>query len=181
MGDPRRPRRRYSRPTHPWRAERITEENDLVRKYGLKNKREIWRAKTALSGYRGQARALLASSGENVERNKKELLDKLNKLGIMDSRSLDDVLALTVESILDRRLQTLVFKRGLARTVKQARQLVVHGHVFIGENAVAVPKYLVPKDQEELIRLDERVSEKIKVINVGEGRDQAKEAPKEAG
>jgi small subunit ribosomal protein S4 len=181
MGDPRRPRRRYSRPTHPWRIERLTEENDLVKKYGLKNKREIWRAKTALSGYRGQARALLGSSGEFVEKNKKELLDKLNTLGITDSRSLDDVLALTVEHILDRRLQTIVVKKGLARTTKQARQLVVHGHVIVGENAIAVPKYLVPKSEEDLIRISEKIIEKIKVINVGEGRDQAKEAPKEAG
>jgi len=181
MGDPRRPRRRYSRPTHPWRIERLTEENDLVKKYGLKNKREIWRAKTALSGYRGQARALLGSSGESVEKNKKELLDKLNILGIMDSRSLDDVLALKVEHILDRRLQTIVVKKGLARTTKQARQLVVHGHVIVGENAIAVPKYLVPRSQEDQIRVSEKIIEKIKVINVGEGRDQAKEAPKEAG
>jgi len=105
----------------------------------------------------------------------------LNNLGIMNSLSLDDVLALTVESILDRRLQTIVFKKGMASTAKQARQLVVHGHVLIGENVVAVPKYPVPKDQEDLIKIDEKISEKIKVINVGEGRDQAKEAPKEAG
>ena len=71
--------------------------------------------------------------------------------------------------------------KGLARTTKQARQLVVHGHVIVGENAIAVPKYLVPKSQEDLIRVSEKIIEKIKVINVGEGRDQAKEAPKEAG
>ncbi|MBN2250713.1 MAG: 30S ribosomal protein S4 [Candidatus Altiarchaeota archaeon] len=177
MGDPKRRRRRYSRPKHPWRAERITEEKEIQRKYGLKNKSEIWRARSSMARFRQQARSLLASTGENVEKEKKQLLDKLNKLGILESRSLDDVLALTVEDLLERRLQTFVYKKGLANTPKQARQLVVHGHVYIGAKKVNVPRYPVPQDEEDLIKIDE----KIKVINVGEGRDKEKEAPKEAG
>ena len=180
MGDPRRRHKRYSRPSHPFRAERIAEEKELVRKYGLKNKKEIWRARTVIGRFRQQARSLLASSGELVDKNKKELLDRLNRMGIMDSRSIDDVLALNVEDLLDRRLQTLVLKKGLASTATQARQLVGHGHIHIGNKAVSIPSYTVPKEEEELIS----VSEKIKVINVGEGRkqgDKAEEAPKEAG
>lgn len=181
MGDPRKQHKRYSRPTHPWRAERINEENELVRKYGLKNKKEIWRAKSTIGRFRQQARSLLASSGDIVEKEKKELLDRLNRMGILESRSLDDVLALTGENLLERRLQTMVVKKGLARTMKQSRQIVVHGHVFIGDNAVAVPTYPVLKEEEDLIRVSENIKEKIKVINVGEGRDKAKEAPQEAG
>lgn len=180
MGDPRRRRRRYSRPSHPFRAERIAEENELVKKYGLKNKKEIWRARTVIGRFRQQARSLLASSGEAVDRNKKDLLDRMNRLGIMSSRSLDDVLALTVEDLLERRLQTVVVRKGLASTAIQARQLVGHGHVYVRDKAVSVPSYIVPKEEEEFIR----VNEKIKVINVGEGRKQgekAEEAPKEAG
>jgi small subunit ribosomal protein S4 len=181
MGDPRKQHKRYSRPTHPWRAERINEENELVRKYGLKNKKEIWRAKSTIGRFRQQARSLLASSGDIVEKEKKELLDRLNRMGILESRSLDDVLALKGENLLERRLQTMVVKKGHARTMKQARQLVVHGHVFVGDNAVAVPQYPVLKEEEELIRVREDIKEKIKVINVGEGTDKAKEAPQEAG
>ena len=180
MGDPRRRHRRYSRPSHPFRAERIAEENELVRKYGLKNKKEIWRARTVIGRFRQQARSLLASSGELVDKNKKELLDRLNRVGIMEGRSIDDVLALTVEHLLDRRLQTIVLKKGLASTATQARQLVGHGHILVGNKIVSIPSYIVPKDEEELIS----VSEKIKVIKVGEGRkqgDKAEEAPKEAG
>jgi len=177
MGDPKRQRRRYSRPSHPWRSERLVEEKELLKKYGLKNKKEIWRARTLIGRFRQQARSLLASSGETVEKDKKELLDKLNRLGILESRSLDDILALTVEDLLDRRLQTIIHKKGLAGTLKQARQLVVHGHVLVGDNAVNVPAYVVSKEEEDTIK----VSDKIKVIKIGEG-DKAKEAaPKEAG
>lgn len=177
MGDPRKQRRRYSRPKHPWKAERITGESELCKKYGLKNKSEVWRAKSTVGRFRQQARPLLGSSGEEVEKEKRELLDKLNKLGILETKSLDDVLALTVEDLLERRLQTLVHKKGIANTIRQARQLVVHGHVLVGNSIVNVPGYVVPKDKEENIT----ISERIKVVNVGKRREEGKEASKEAG
>lgn len=177
MGDPRKQRRRYSRPKHPWKAERITEEGELCRKYGLKNKREVWRARSTVGRFRQQARRLLGSGGEEVEKEKRELLDKLNKLGILETRSLDDVLALTVEDLLERRLQTLVHRKGIANTIKQARQLVVHGHVLVGNSIVNVPGYVVPKDKEENIT----ISERIKVVNVGKRREEGEEASKETG
>lgn len=176
MGDPRRKRKRYSRPSHPWREERVAEEKEISKKYGLKNKKEIWRAKSSLARFRKQARSLLA--GGDIEKDKKELLDKLNRLGIMETRSLDDVLALSVENILDRRLQTIVYKRGLARTVNHSRQLVSHGHVIVEDRIVNVPGYIVSRDEEN----DIRVSEKIKVIDVGDRGDKEKpEAEKAAG
>lgn len=175
MGDPKKQRRRYSRPKHPWRLERITEENELCKKYGLKSKSEIWRAKFKLERVRQQARSLLGSSGEEVEKEKKELLDKLNRIGVLETRSLDDILALSIEDLLERRLQTLIYRRGLVNTIKQARQFVVHGHVLVGDSVVNIPGYIVPKDMEEDITLNET----IKVINVEEKG--GKEASKEAG
>ena len=175
MGDPRRRRKKYSRPSHPWYIDRITEEKDLTKKYGLKNRKEIWKARSAVGRVREQARSLLASSGEIVEREKKQILDKLNKLGMLESRSLDDVLALNIEDFLERRLQTVVQRKGLTRTLDQARQAVVHGHVYIGSRIVNIPGYMVPKAEEDDIRL----SEKFKVINVGEGASKGKEAAAE--
>ncbi|MFH1835527.1 MAG: 30S ribosomal protein S4 [Methanobacteriota archaeon] len=153
MGDPRRQRRNYSRPKHPWKSERIIEENDLSKKYGLKNKAEVWRAKTELKSFRQQARSLLGlnEEDEEVKKETKQLLDKLNNLGIMKSNSLEDVLALTVEDILERRLQTLVHRKGLAYTPKQSRQLIVHGHIKVGGSKINVPKYQVSKVEEETI------------------------------
>jgi len=152
MGRPKFSRKKYDTPSHPWQEDRIKQENELIRKYGLKNKREIWKAQTRLKKCRGQARELLARITSDDEQSKKEstqLLISLNRLNILPHNStLDDVLALDTESILSRRLQTLTYLKGFANTPKQARQLITHGHIAIGDRRVTVPGYLVVKDEE---------------------------------
>ncbi|MFH0861219.1 MAG: 30S ribosomal protein S4 [Candidatus Altiarchaeota archaeon] len=155
MGDPRKQRRKYSAPTHPWKAERIISENELSKKYGLSNKREVWRAKSTIARFRQQARLLLGSAKEESKKEAEKLIKKLNRMGVTTSNSLEDILTLTVEDLLERRLQTLVFKKGLANTPKQARQLIVHKKVVVGDNIVNVPSYKVSKDEEESVRLVE--------------------------
>lgn len=152
MGKPRFSRKRYETPSHPWQAERIQAENELVQKYGLKNKREIWKAQTALKRYRSQARELLAKIRVGDPQTKKEsdqLLTSLTKLNILPPNpTLDDVLALNTESILSRRLQTVTYLKGLASTPTQARQLISHGHIAINGRKVTVPSYMVKKEEE---------------------------------
>jgi len=152
MGKPKFSRKKYETPSHPLQEDRIKEENELVKKYGLKNKREIWKAQTRLKKCRSQARELLAKFETGDAQSKKEseqLLVSLNRLNILPLNStLDDVLALTTESILSRRLQTLTYLKGFAGTPTQARQLISHGHISIGEKKVTVPGYLVTKDEE---------------------------------
>jgi small subunit ribosomal protein S4 len=118
----------------------------------LKNKREIWKAQTRLRKYRGQARELLAKVQTGDPQSKKEsdqLLMHLNRMNILPAKaSLDDVLALDTETILSRRLQTLTYLKGLANTPTQARQLIAHGHVAIGNRRVTVPGYMVTKAEE---------------------------------
>jgi small subunit ribosomal protein S4 len=87
-------------------------------------------------------------------REEKKLLTSLNRQGLVaEGAALDDILNLTVEDVLGRRLQSLVFKKGMAISPLHARQLVVHGHVVIGERSITVPGYLVKKDEEETIKL----------------------------
>lgn len=150
----RRQRKKFLTPTHPWQKDRMDAEDKLLRRYGLKKKREIWRAETLLRNLRRQARRLLTLSGPQAELESKQLLERLQKLGVLkrDAR-LEDVLGLSVEDLLERRLQTLVVKRGLARTPRQARQLVVHGHVRVGDKKVTAPSYLVPSEEEGNIHL----------------------------
>jgi len=161
MGDPRKQRRKYSRPTHPWQIERINEENELMRKYGLKNKKEIWRAHSRITNYRRIARELLGNPGEHAEKEGKKLLDKLNRLGLMDSHNLEDVLALTIEDLLERRLQTVVYRKGLSSTIRQARQMIVHGHIMVGGRKVTVPSFLVYKGREDLVELNPKLQKKV--------------------
>ena len=152
MGKPKFSRKKYETPSHPWQEDRIKTENELIKKYGLKNKREVWKAETALRKYRGQARDLRARVGSSDVQSKKEgdqLLMHLNRMNILPPNSkIDDVLALQTESILSRRLQTLTYLKGLANTPDQARQLISHGHIAIGNRRVTVPGYIVTKEEE---------------------------------
>jgi len=153
MGKPKFSKKKYETPNHPWKEERIKAENELVAKYGLKNKREIWKAETALRNYRGQARGLLAKIGADDPQTKKELqqlLSHLTRYNILPLNStLDDVLALNTEDILKRRLQTLTYLKGFATTPKHARQLINHGHIAIDGRSVNVPGYRVTKNEEK--------------------------------
>ena len=152
MGDPRKQRKKFESPRFPWRTDILETELKLLGQYGLRNKREIWRHKTLLSKYRGIARSLLGMSIEERRITEKQLLNRLDRLGILpDTAALDDILDLSLEDILERRLQTLVFQKGLAKSVYQARQLVTHGHVAIAGRRVSSPSYLVPKEEEAKI------------------------------
>lgn len=159
MGDPKFPRRRYDTPSHPWNAERIATEKGIVRKYGLKNKREVWKAQTRLRSFRGVARGLIAQQHTptpQVTKESSQLLKRMNRLGLLSEGStLDDVLALDVESVLARRLQTVVYLKGLSSTPQQARQFIVHGHVTIDGRKVTVPSYIVAREEEDAIELRE--------------------------
>jgi small subunit ribosomal protein S4 len=155
MGDPKFSRKHYATPSHPWDGARISEEKMIVRKYGLKNKRELWKTQTVLRDIRHQARELQARQRSEDEQSMKEveqLLERLKRLGLLHGKAdLNDVLALEVEAMLSRRLQTQIYLKGLARTVKQARQLIVHGHIMIDGRKVTVPSYIVKDSEAALI------------------------------
>ena len=155
MGKPKFSRKKYETPSHPWQQERINSENELIKKYGLSNKKEIWKAQTSLRRYRGQARELLAkieSEDPQIKKESDQLLTHLIRFNILPlSSTLDDVLALDIEAVLSRRLQTLTYLRGFANTPKQARQIIAHGHIEIDGRKIDVPSYMVTKDEEEKI------------------------------
>lgn len=154
MGDPKKPRKQYETPKHPWKADRLAAELQLIGEYGLRNKRELWRAETILRKIRAHARKLFALTGEERARKERELIKRLWRMGIVDENATaEDVLKLTVRDILERRLQTMVYRLALARTIYQARQLIVHGHVYIGDRKVRSPSYHVMKGEEKLIRV----------------------------
>ena len=162
MGHPKRQRKKYTTPLHPWEKDRMDAEDKLCSRYGLRSKREIWKMESWLRNYRRQARRLLAASGPQAELESKQLLEKLQRLGLISGEAtLDDVLGLTIEDVLSRRLQTLVYKRGLARSPDQARQFISHGHIAIGERRITVPSYLVPVAEEGSIGYAEGAPVKV--------------------
>lgn len=154
MGYPGKNRKSYNTPKHPWQAARIEPEVELVKRYGLRNKREVWKAHSALKKYRELARKLLAESAKSqlkghVKTDSDNILNRLKRYGILKTDAgLDDILSLDINTFLERRLQTQVHKQGLANTLKQARQFIVHGHVAVAGKKVTIPGYIVQTNEE---------------------------------
>jgi len=152
MGDPKKQRKKYETPRFPWRTSTLQEELKLLGQYGLRNKHELWRHETMLSNFRGIARSLIGRTAEERKKMEDELVIRLKKIGVLhETDVLDDVLDLTIEDVLERRLQTIVFRKGLAKTTYQCRQLITHGHIAVGNRRVTSPSYMVTKNEETRI------------------------------
>jgi small subunit ribosomal protein S4 len=155
MGDPKKTRSKIEGPGHPWQKARIMEESVLKKDYGIKNKREIYKMRSILRKYRSQARKLVAGDSAQNIKERDQLLSTTFRLGLLEKDSrVDDVLAMKIGDIMDRRLQTVLIKKGIANTIKQARQFITHKHIMIGEKVVASPSYLVSREEEKHIRLN---------------------------
>lgn len=147
----RRSRKIYKRPARMWDKARIERDKKLRKDYGLTREHEIWKAETVLRKYRRLARELVALKDKEKER---ALIAKLVKIGILEKgASLDDVLGLSVEDVLERRLQTVVFRKNLANTPKHARQLIAHGHVIVDGKVSPFPGRMINKEEEHLIEV----------------------------
>jgi len=154
MGDPKYPRRLWRKPKRPLNYELIMEELKTLGTFGLKTKKELWKANTELSRVRNQARSLLALRQEIREGKEPILMNSLKRVGLVDENStLDDVLNLQVTDLLSRRLQTIVMKNFGFKTPYQARQAVVHGHVMIGDRIIDIPSYVVTVNEEKDVKL----------------------------
>ncbi|MCB9358657.1 30S ribosomal protein S4 [Candidatus Woesearchaeota archaeon] len=152
MGNIKKFRKKYQTPSHLWEKDRLPEEKELSKEYGLKNKREIWRMSSLLTKFKGLAKDTIASTTDQSVKESEQLLKKLKGLGLLgESSTLSEVLKLTNKDILERRLQTVVYRLGLARSVDQARQFITHGHIKVNGNTLSSPSYLVKKSEESNI------------------------------
>ena len=154
MGDPRKLRKKFSKPSHPWQKERIEEEKGIIKQYGLRRKYEIWRMNSMLKKFLNRAKTIIGERTLQSEVERKQLLSRLHLLGLLkkDSR-VEDVLNLKLKDILERRLQTLVCRQQIAKTMMQARQFITHEHIAVGGRKITTPSYLVSIDEEPKIRL----------------------------
>jgi small subunit ribosomal protein S4 len=160
MGDPRKSRKSFRRPRKIWNSDQLSAELYIIGSYGLRNKRELWKAQTKVANFRNQARTLLALTLEDRQEKESLLLSFLNRLGLTTTASLDDILNLKIEDILERRLQTIVMRKMGIKSPFQARQVVIHGHVSIGNRKVNLPGYLVKKEDESKILVHVEVPNK---------------------
>lgn len=157
MGGLKKPKKKYleGKPKKIWGKQLLVEELQLMGEYGLRNKKELWLARARLKWITRRARALLSMTAEERAEFETQFKEKLYKLGFIEELNvpLDRILSLDVRAILERRLQTLVYRRGLAKSIYHARQLIVHGHVTIDGRRVTSPGFLVPQDLEDTISL----------------------------
>ena len=158
MGHPKFARPKYDTPAHPWKKARIEEEHALKEQFGLKKiggMKEIWKAKSKLRRWRQNAMKLIGradTSEGHFSREKDDLVESLHRRGLLgDGATLDDILQISVEHVLSRRLQSQVYYRGLASSMRQARQLVIHGHIGLGDQKMTVPSYIITRDDENTL------------------------------
>ena len=181
MGDPKYPRRAWKKPKRPLNYDLKMEELKTLGTFGLKTKRELWKAHTQLSKLRHQARSLLALREEIRKREEPILMNSLTRIGLVgESSTLDDVLNLQVTDLLSRRLQTIVHKTLEFKTPYQARQAVVHGHVMIGDRVINVPSYTVQIAEEKDIHLTQESSLKNLLAQTPKEASEKEEKPTEA-
>jgi len=154
LGDVKLPRRTWKKPKRPLNFDLKMEELKTLGSFGLKTKRELWKARTELSRIRNQARSLLALRQEVREKKEPILMKSLSRNGLVaENATLDDVLNLEVNDLLSRRLQSFVMKKFNFKTPYQARQAVIHGHIMIGDKKVNIPSYVIKTDEENLVKL----------------------------
>jgi small subunit ribosomal protein S4 len=152
----KRKRKGYSKPKRPFDKPRIEEEAEIKKRYGLKNKKEIWRAEAKISSMRGKAKKLISASPKEQE----ALFEGLRKIGLKVN-SISEALSLDKNDYLERRLQTVVVKKKLATTLKMARQLITHKKILVDGKALNSPSYIVPIKMEEKITLKKPKEKKI--------------------
>jgi small subunit ribosomal protein S4 len=157
MGYPGKNHKTYETPKRRFEKTRIEDENRLMMEYGLRNKRELWKAQSTLRRYRRAARDLLALKSSVTDesligRKEDELLGHLERYGLLSAGAgIGDVLAMKTETELERRLQTIVYRKGLARSPKQARQFITHGHISVNGRKLTIPGYRVRRSEESSV------------------------------
>ena len=154
MGDVKNFRRHWRKPKRPFNFELKMDELKTIGTFGLKTKRELWKARTELSRMRNQARSLLALQQEEREKEEPILINSLSRIGLVEQEAtLDDVLNLEINDLLSRRLQSVIMRKFFFKTPYQARQAISHGHVIIGDRIVNIPSYIVKVDEEDNVKL----------------------------
>jgi len=148
----KRKHKSYSRPKRPFNKERIEEERVIKKDFGLKNKKEIWKAEARIKSIREKAKRLISAKPEE----QKNLFAHLNKLGL-GVNSIADVLSLDKKDYLNRRLQTIIVRKKLTTTPKSARQMITHKKVLIDGRVVDSPSYVVPVEFEDKISLKNKL------------------------
>jgi small subunit ribosomal protein S4 len=153
MGSIKKIRKKYSKPAHPWRSVRIEEENQICKDYGIPKKTEVWKTIAKLESYKNQIKKLSSITNEQSNKEMVNLIAKLKAYSLIQNDTSDEILGITLKNLLDRRLQTIVFKKNYAKGMKQARQLIIHRHILVNNKIISSPSYLVKLSEEANVEI----------------------------
>src|SRR3989344_7756359 len=158
MGDPKQFRKKYNTPRHPWVRANIESEKIVTRDYGLVKKKEIHIANSFIKKYRDIAKRLIATRTiPQAQKEKEQILTKLQELGLLSvGAELEQILGLELKDVLSRRLQSVVYRKGFARSMDQARQFITHRHVMVGDQEISSPSYLVSVIEEGAVTFKQK-------------------------
>ena len=149
MGDPKKQKKKYKTPSHPWQRPRIEQEAEFRKTYGFRRKREIWKVTSKLKAFSKEAKRLNSLDESKSQTERSNLLGRIKRYGLLSAEGrIDDILGLHPRQLIERRLQTLLVRKNMANTVKQARQFITHRHVTVNGVKVTSPNYLVAVDEE---------------------------------
>jgi len=189
MGDPKQLRKKYNTPRHPWIRTTIESERVVLKDYGLVKKKEIHIANSFIKKYRDIAKRLIATRTiPQAQKEKEQILNKLKELGLLPSSGaeLEQILGLELKDVLSRRLQSVVYRKGLARSMNQARQFITHRHVMVGDQEISSPSYLVSVIEEGAVTFKQKSAladaehpERVLLVKgeTAKGKNQTAEAP----
>ncbi len=154
MGDPKFQHKKYVTPDHPWQKERLESERAFMQEYGIRNKKELWKMESLKKRFAARVKELIADESKQSELEMQQLLGRMYSLGLIEDQGadVDVLLSLELKSVLDRRLQTLVLRKNLAHTIKQARQFIVHGHIYVKDKKMTSPSHITKRDEEAGLR-----------------------------
>jgi len=153
MGDVKKIRKKYSKPSHPWRIERITEQNLITKEYGIPKKTELWKVIAKLESFKHQAKELSARSDSQAKIERENLVKKLVSLNLIKESTLEAILSVNLKDVLNRRLQTIVYRKGYCKSMKQARQMIIHRHILVAGRINSSPSYIVKSAEEASIEI----------------------------
>ncbi len=166
MGDIKKQRKKFSKPSHPWQKERIEAEKQILKQYGLRRKYEVWKMDSILKKFLQRAKTIIGERTLQSELEKNQLLNRLYLLGLLKKDSkVEDILNLKLKDVLERRLQTLVYRKQLAKSILQARQFITHEHIALGNKKITTPSYLVSIKEEPEIKL-------VHALNLSNSKEQ---------
>lgn len=170
----KRKHKKYSKPKRPFDKLRIDEETKIKKEFGLKNKREIWRADARINSIRAKAKKLISANPEE----QKSFINRLKKIGL-NIDSIAEVLSLDKKDYLKRRLQTVLADKKIAPGIKSSRQLITHKKVLVNGKIVDTPSYIVPVDLEDKISLKQKKKKPVKKKEMETPAEEEKEGEKE--